>query len=95
MTPCPQCEIEVCAQYVHSSQFLQITDSYILFYIRELCEDHALFVDDTDYTRRLPFWNVVPWIYFLYLYVHMRSAAAESESLPDDDIGAVMIFICQ
>ena len=49
-------EVEVNAQYVvHSAGFLQIANSYIPFYIRELCEDHALFVDDTDYTRRLPF----------------------------------------
>jgi len=48
-------EMEVIAQYVHSARFLQITNSYILFCIRELCDDHALFVDDIDYTRRLPF----------------------------------------
>ena len=48
-------EMEVSAQYVHSARFLQITKSYILFYIRELCEGHALFVDDIDYARRLPF----------------------------------------
>ena len=48
-------EMEVSAQYVHSTWFLQIANSYILSHIRELCEDHALFVDDIDYDRRLPF----------------------------------------
>ena len=48
-------EIEVSVQYVRSARSLQITKSYILFYIRELCEDHTLFVDDINYTRRLPF----------------------------------------
>ena len=48
-------EMEVSAQYVHSARFLWIADPHILSYIRELCEDHVLFVDDIDYARRLPF----------------------------------------
>lgn len=48
-------EIEVAAQYVCSTRFLLIFELFIQSFFRELCGDHALFVNAADHGGRLPF----------------------------------------
>jgi len=92
-------EMEVCAQYVHSAQFIQTTDSYILLYIGNCAKiTHSLSM--TPITPGVSRFESQQFdkVFVFVIHTYPWHRICESAFVPDDDISApssVMAFIRQ